>query len=73
MIDKYLGKGGVEDISGGDVSIDDISHYHNHLRYFLHASILLSIESAKFWPTLAHFDYFVANLRTFCCAFYRPE
>ena len=40
MIVGYLRKGGVEDIFGGDVSIDDISHYRHYLRYFFHAGIL---------------------------------
>ena len=40
MIVGYLRKGGVEDIFGGDVSIDDISHFRQYLRYFFHAGIL---------------------------------
>ena len=33
MIVGYLRKGGVEDIFGGDVSIDDISHYRAILHF----------------------------------------
>ena len=40
--------------------------------YFFPAVLLFSIEDAKFWPVLAKFDYFVANIQTFCRIFYRP-
>ena len=37
--------------------------------YFFHADVLFSIENAIFWPILAHFGYFVANLCTSQCTF----
>ena len=40
--------------------------------YFFQAGVNLSIENAKFWPILTNFGYFLANLRTFRCTFYRP-
>ena len=49
--------------------IADISHNHTTaVVHFFRAGVLSSIENAKFWPILDHFDnfgYFVANLRVF--------
>ena len=44
----------------------------NH-EYFFQAGALLSIENAKLWLVLAIFVYFVMNLVTFLCSFYKPE
>ena len=35
--------------------------------------VSISIENAKFMPILTNFSYFVANLCTFWCTFYRPK
>ena len=40
---------------------------------FFRASVLFSIENAKLWPILTNLGYFVANLCTFQCIFYRPS
>ena len=37
--------------------------------YFFRAGTLFCTENAKCWPTLANFDYFVSNVRTFWCTF----
>ena len=41
--------------------------------YFFQTGVLFGIENAKFWPILTNRGYFVANLRTFWCTFYRPK
>ena len=41
--------------------------------FFFQAGILFCIANAKFWPILSNLGYFVTNLRTFCCTFYRPN
>ena len=47
--------------------IADINYYRHCRRYwtFFQAVGPISIENLKFWPILASFSYFVANLRTF--------
>ena len=40
---------------------------------FVQYGTSFSIENAKFWPVLTIFGYFVANLCTFWCPFYRPK
>ena len=37
--------------------------------YFFRASVLFTIENAKFWPILTNLGCFVANLRFFCILF----
>ena len=39
--------------------------------YFFWFGVLFSIENANFWPISGNLDYFVANLRTLGCIFYR--
>ena len=57
MIVGYLRKGGVEDIFGGDVSIDDISHYRHYLRH-----TFLAQKTQNCGPFLAHFVVFFTGL-----------
>ena len=40
---------------------------------FFRARVLFSMENAKFWPILTNLGYFIANLRTFRCTFYRAK
>ena len=44
-----------------------------HSQFFFQAGAHLSIENTKLWPVLAIFCYFVTDLRTFLCPFYRPK
>ena len=57
------------------IVIADICHNHTTGGgvLFFRADVLFSIENAKFWPILTILGYFVANLRTFWCTFYRPR
>ena len=57
------------------ILIAHISQYRNYWRWcsFFQVCAPFSIENTKFWPVLAIFGFFVTNLRTFWCSFYRPK
>ena len=42
------------------------------MAYFVQAGELFSIRTSKFWSILVEPNFFVANLITFWCTFYRP-
>ena len=54
----------------------DISH-HKRRWWTFFKQVYFSIKKTPifgiFWPLSANFGHFLANLRTFWCAFYRPE
>ena len=54
--------------------IAHISHYRHYQQWCTFFKLVpLSALNAKFWPGLAIFGYFIANLRTFWCQFFRPK
>ena len=58
--------------------IADINHYRHCQQwcsfFFFQSGAPFSIENARLWPVLAILGYFfLTNLRTFWCPFYRPK
>ena len=57
--------------------IADVNHYRHCQQwcsFFFQAGAPFSIENARLWPVLAILGYFfLTNLRTFWCPFYRPK